>query len=110
MRIRHTSRRLTALLTVLFLVWSPAAAIAVDEAPSEGDFDAHGHGSEEDLYQLDSASSAPGATFFNESAGCFESNGAKTPATTTNSTSSRSIPSNHQVRGPWGDFFGRVEN
>jgi hypothetical protein len=94
-------------MTVVLLVWSPAAAIAVDDAPVTGDFDAHAHESEEDLYQLDSASSAPGATFFNESAGCFESNGAKTPASTTNSTANRSLPSNHQVRGPWGDFFGR---
>ncbi len=106
MRTKPTSRRLTALMTVVLVVWSPAAAIAVDDAPDEGDFDVHGH-AEEDIYQLDSASSAPGATFFNESAGCFESNGAKSPATTTNSTGNRSIPSNHQVRGPWGDFFGR---
>ena len=95
-------------MTVVLLAWSPTAAIAVEGEPTETAVDAHDHQSEEDIYQLDSASSsAPGATFFNESAGCFESNGAKTPATTTNSASSRSIPSNHQVRGPWGDFFGR---
>ncbi len=94
-------------MTVVLLAWSPAVAIAEDEAPVEGDFDAHVHEADEPIYELDSASSAPGATFFNESAGCFESNGAKTPASTTNSTGSRSLPSNHQVRGPWGDFFGR---
>jgi hypothetical protein len=67
----------------------------------------HAHTEDEEMYALDAASSAPGANFFNESSGCGASNGAMTPATTTNSSSNRSIPSNHQVRGPWGDFFGR---
>ena len=107
MRTKHTSHRLIALLAAGFLAFSPAAAIAADDdlvvVPAEFD----DHSSEEETYLLDAASSAPGATFFNESSGCGESNGAMTPATTTNSTSNRSIPANHQVRGPWGDFFGR---
>lgn len=76
------------------------------EAHSEYE-DGHEFHAEEEMYMLDAASSAPGATFFNESSGCGENSGAMTPATTTNSTSNRSIPSGHQVRGPWGDFFGR---
>ena len=94
-------------MTAVLLAWSSAAAVAAEDEVNEDPIGAHDHQSEEELFQMDSASSAPGATFFNESAGCFESNGAKTPASTTNSAGSRAPPSNHQVRGPWGDFFGR---
>jgi hypothetical protein len=45
--------------------------------------------------------------FFNESGGCDGAAGVATPLSTTNSSSDRSLPSGHQVRGPWGDFFGR---
>ena len=106
MRIRHTSNRLIALMALL-LALAPVQAIAAENSDFEEAAVDHAHSSEEELYLLDAASSAPGATFFNESSGCGESNGAMTPATTTNSSSNRSIPSNHQVRGPWADFFGR---
>jgi len=107
MRIRNQSSRLIALVTLGLLAISPAAAIAANDDLEEASADVYEHSSEEEQYALDAASSSPGATFFNESAGCAESRGAMTPATTTNSTPSRSIPSGHQVRGPWGDFFGR---
>ncbi len=105
MRNTYKSRWLIVLLA-MGLTLSMAAPAAADDDLEHAEVD-HAHSSDEELYLLDAASSAPGATFFNESSGCGDSNGAMTPATTTNSTSNRSIPSNHQVRGPWADFFGR---
>jgi len=108
MRIKHTSLRWN-LLPALLVALSMATPVAADTGRLDDGHgeDGHTHSGEEELYALDAASSAPGATFFNESSGCGEANGAMTPATTTNSSSNRSIPSNHQVRGPWADFFGR---
>ncbi|MCP3975414.1 MAG: hypothetical protein GY720_13100 [bacterium] len=105
MRKKYKTRPLIVSLT-LCLTLSVSSPVAAEDDLEQAEVD-HAHTSDEELYMLDAASSAAGATFFNESSGCGDSNGAMTPATTTNSTSSRSIPSGHQVRGPWGDFFGR---
>ena len=103
-------------LTVLMLVVGAAPGAATDfeeeaaqvvgdghppEDPEEGFF-SHDH--EDELNSVGSGLISP---FFNESAGCFEPDGVATPYSTTNSSANRSLPSGHQVRGPWGDFFGR---
>ena len=93
-------------LVTLFTALNVAPAVATEDDPEVAHVD-HEHVAEEEQYMLDASSSAPGAVFFNESSGCGERSGAMTPATTTDSTANRSIPSGHQVRGPWGDFFGR---
>ena len=99
------------LTIVATLVALPAAAPA-DDAQIDG----HEHGDLEErsavhLHGSDVLTARDpedfGAVYFNESAGCGEPRGVLPPLTTTNSTSNRSIPSSHQVRGPWGDFFGR---
>mgnify|MGYP001822888759 FL=1 len=111
------SLRLKALagLAVLMLVVGAAPGMAADPEeevvggvdghqpgdPEEGSF-SHDH--ENDLNSVGSGLIAP---FFNESAGCFEPDGVGTPFSTTNSSANRSLPPGHQVRGPWGDFFGR---
>lgn len=106
MRIDYRSHRL-ALLTAVALAFAVAPSLArADDELRRAHIDGHEHG-EEEQYMLDAASSSPGATFFNESSGCGAPNGAKTPATTTDSLPNRGIPANHQVRGPWADFYGR---
>ena len=116
MRIRRTSPRAGLLLALALAVGLLPGPVGADDSqisdnlPDTGFVEEtadHAHTVAEEMYALDASSSAPGATFFNESSGCGVSNGAMTPATTTNSSSNRSIPSNHQVRGPWADFFGR---
>jgi hypothetical protein len=72
--------------------------------PEEGGA-SHAHEHEDALFSI--AGGGTMGPFFNESGGCFEPSGITPPMTTTNSTSNRSIPSGHQVRGPWGDFYGR---
>ncbi len=107
--------KVLAVLAVLMLVVGAAPGIATDleeepveyadghppEDPEDGFF-SHDH--EDELNSVGSGLISP---FFNESAGCFEPDGVGTPYSTTNSSANRSLPSNHQVRGPWGDFFGR---
>jgi len=46
------------------------------------------------------------APSFNESSGCDQASGTVTPMTTSNDPG-RAIPSDHEVRGPWGTYFGR---
>jgi hypothetical protein len=109
LRRKTVAVALLAMATSLVMV--PAAAPA-DEAQIDG----HVHGDLEELsgFHLHGSDAHTvrqvalfGATFFNESAGCGEPRGVLPPLTTTDSTSNRSIPSDHQVRGPWGNFFGR---
>lgn len=46
------------------------------------------------------------APSFNESSGCETASGTITPMTTSDDPG-RAIPSDHEVRGPWGTYFGR---
>ncbi len=123
MRLKITSRASllgVALLTALAMVHVPhgladdlaeEAAFQADGHPFDdpeefGLHDGHNHGFVEDGLAA-AAGSGMIANFFNESYGCDGPAGAATPMSTTNSSSGRSLPSGHQVRGPWGDFFGR---
>ncbi len=47
------------------------------------------------------------APSFNESGGCGLPVGIAPPMSTTNTLPGRALPADHEVRGPWGSFFGR---
>ncbi len=117
MRASNALWRITQVALALVLAIAPAA-VAGDPAESTGVLETDGHplddpeeGGAGYEHGEDALFSTAGTgvigPFFNESGGCFEPNGIAPPMTTTNSSSNRSIPSGHQVRGPWGDFFGR---
>ncbi len=80
-----------------WLAAAPRTAVALEDPGSSVP---HEHG------ELEQASGVV-SPFFNESGGCDDAAGVVTPASTTNSLPNRALPSGHQVRGSWGDFFGR---
>ncbi|HEX9855249.1 MAG TPA: FG-GAP-like repeat-containing protein [Acidimicrobiia bacterium] len=93
----------TVAVIALLVAFGVAPAGAQDEPPptdghGAGDEEGHDHGAE--VASLTSP-------FFNESGACDDPAGVITPASTTNSSSNRSLPPGHEVRGPWGAFFGR---
>jgi hypothetical protein len=79
-------------------------ATAVDGHPPDDPEEGHDHGDDDFESSVDGGTLTP---FFNESAGCDDPAGVATPMSTTNSTADRNLPSGHQVRGPWGAFYGR---
>lgn len=106
----HFGSKRIALLACLFGLMSIATPVSAQspEPLPKGNADDHAHAfaAEDDLERM-MASSGILAPFFNESAGCSAPAGIETPHSTTNSSSNRNLPSGHQVRGPWGDFYGR---
>ena len=114
------ARALPAVLFALLVFASPVPSVATDPT-AEGGMESGGH-SHDDPEELGSrnhpqdfggvrslagASSGMITDFFNESSGCDDPRGVGTPKSSTGSTSNRALPSDHQVRGPWGNFFGR---
>lgn len=86
---------MTVVLTTLLLLGGSAPLHAEDPAEIEIDDS-----------EVMSVTGSP-APSVNESQGCGQPQGVATPMTTSNAPGSRSIPSGHQVRGPWGAMFGR---
>jgi hypothetical protein len=122
--MRATNKlRWTGLVMALVLAVVPAAASAEPGEPGdpstiEGhepddpeELGAGGHDHDHDFERDIGLDSVVGAgtlgPYFNESGGCADPAGIAPPMSTTNSSANRSLPSGHQVRGPWGDFYGR---
>ncbi len=106
-RIRATNTVKAFAVTLLATAVGPialAAAAVVDlPMPPEADFEI----TEPAPVESELPDSNLSAPFFNESGACDDPAGHITPASTTNSLPNRALPAGHQVRGPWGDFFGR---
>jgi hypothetical protein len=111
---------LAALAIAASAVATPSAASASGRAgPGETatvvESDGHdpsGHADHPDERDADGeqfremSASGVSSQFFNESGACGPSAGVATPLSTSNA-SGRSLPAGHQVRGPYGDFYGR---
>ena len=111
--------RWMSLVLGLALVIAPAT-VAADPIDDETAIGVDGHdpsdpeelgAGDHDHEHEDEANSVVGSgtlgPYFNESGGCDDPSGIVPPMSTTNSSANRSLPSGHQVRGPWGDFYGR---